>query len=57
MRGQKENQGFMFTYLSPEQRVPNAQRVKKIMLNLPIFTESLAKTSKLYKIKRFSAAC
>ena len=24
MRGQDENQGFMFTYLSPEQRVPKS---------------------------------
>ena len=30
MRGQDENQGFMFTYLSPEQRVPKSHPLRTI---------------------------
>lgn len=30
MRGQDENQGFMFTYLSPEQRVPQSHPLRTI---------------------------
>lgn len=30
MRGQEENQGFMFTYLSPEHRVPASHPLRTI---------------------------
>lgn len=30
MRGQEENQGFMFTYLSPEQRVPKSHPLRRV---------------------------
>ena len=30
MRGEDENQGFMFTYLSPEQRVPKDHPLRMI---------------------------
>lgn len=47
MRGQEENQGFMFTYLSPEQRVPENHPLRLIKAYADAVLKELSPTFKL----------
>ena len=47
MRGQEENQGFMFTYLSSEQRVPEDHRLHMMKAFADAFLKEMNPTFKV----------
>ena len=47
MRGQEENQGFMFTYLSSEQRVPEDHRLRMMKAFADAFLKEMNPTFKV----------
>ncbi len=53
MRGEDENQGFMFTYLSPEQRVPEDHPLRTIKAYADrVLKEMNATFEKMYRKSR-----
>jgi len=47
MRGQEENRGFMFTYLSSEQRVPEDHRLGMLKAFADAFLKEMNPTFKV----------
>ena len=48
MRGQEENQGFMFTYLSSEQRVPEDHRLRMMKAFADAFLKEMNPTLQIF---------